>query len=143
MGGGRFNRSKGRSAACIFSRSVYRVGSYMLSNRQEAEMSSARAVRGCSCHDIWGPSLCCATWWMNRPLCVLGEISGDTVLITTCIKVIRTGEDLGGCVVYLLLLKQCREDPYGRTKESQVVSVLSKLIESSCFRQGSHGLHRK
>lgn len=80
---------------------------------------------------------------MNRPLCVLGEISGDTVLITTCIKVIRTGEDLGGCVVYLLLLKQCREDPYGRTKESQVVSVLSKLIESSCFRQGSHGLHRK
>lgn len=131
---GRFNRSKVRSTACIFSTSVYQVGSYMLSNRQEAEMSSAQAARGCSCRDIWGPSPGCATWWMNRPLCVLGEISGDTVLIMTCINVI---------LVYLALLKQCQEDPYGRMKESQAVCVLSKPIWHSCCRQGSHGLYRE
>ena len=71
---------------------------------------------------------------MNRPLCVLGEISGYAVLIITCINVIRIGEDFGGFTVYLALLKQCQEDPYGRMKESQVGCVLSKSIWSRDFR---------
>lgn len=143
MQGGRFSRSEGTSAACVFSRSVYQVGSYMLSNRQEVEMSSAQAERGCSCRDIWGSSPCCATWWMCQPPCALGEISGDAVLIITCINVTRTGEGLGGCTVYLALLKQCQEDPYGRMKGSHGVYVLNKPVWSSHFRQGSPGLHRE
>lgn len=146
MRGGRCNRSKGRSTARVFSRSVYQAGSYMLSNRQEVEMSSARAERGCSCHDIWGSSLCCATWWMNRPLCVLGEISGDAVLIITCINVLRIGEDLGGCTVYLALLKQCQEDPYGRMRESPtslygVATLGEVLLGCTGDAQLWHGTH--
>lgn len=71
-------------------------------------------------------------------VCVLGEISGDM-----CINVIRIGEDLGGCTVYLALLKECQEDPYGRMKESQGVYVLNKPLWNNYFRQGSHGLPRE
>lgn len=50
--GSGLNPSESEFTTCVFPRFIYQVGSCMLSNRRKVEMSSAQALRCCSCCDI-------------------------------------------------------------------------------------------